>query len=78
MWVETGFVFYEQFLAHKINGTVLYTVGKIISWAIFWLKKVVALLQNYKSYDQFSDHMIFGPKKFWYAVETHMVIENRL
>ena len=67
MQVETGFVFYEKLLTHNINGIVLHTVGKIISSATVLLKKVVALLQKYKSYDQFSDHMIFGPKKFWYA-----------
>ena len=67
MQVETGLVFYEKFLTNKINGIDLYTVGKIISWATFFLEKVVALLQKYKSYDQFSAHMIFGPTKFWYA-----------
>ena len=39
MQVETGFVFYEKFLTHKINGIALYTAVKIISWATFSWKK---------------------------------------
>ena len=72
MQVETGFAFYEQFLMHKINSIVLYTSEKIICWAIIFLEKVVALIQKYKSYGQFSDNISYCPKKFSLAGwDTH-------
>ena len=61
MQVETGFVFYEKILTHKINDLVLYNIGKIISWATFWLEKVVVFLQKYKSYFNYEIQSLLSP-----------------